>query len=124
MYDRERPVEELRWMYDKESSFPSGHSSSATFLYSFITFYLFRKNKNKYIKYGALIFSIIIIPTVMFSRLVLGMHYFTDVIAGASIGMIAFVITAYIYLIFERYDLFTDGIIKFKGKKDEEVSNS
>ncbi len=124
MYDRERPVEAMRWMVDNESSFPSGHSCSAMFLYSFINFYLFKTKRNNIVRYSALVFSIIIIPLVMFSRLVMGMHYFTDVIAGASVGMVAFVITAFMYLIFERYDLFTDGFIKFKVKKDEEVTNS
>ena len=42
MYDRPRPEEALQWMVDDEASFPSGHSNTAAFIYSYIVYYLFK----------------------------------------------------------------------------------
>ena len=120
MFDRQRPDLVNQWMVDDESSFPSGHSNTVAFVYSYVTYYIFKKSKKNWLKYSALGFTFVIIPLVMFSRLILGMHYFTDVIAGGCVGLFSFAMAAYLYMIFERYDLFTNGFIKFKVKKNEE----
>lgn len=121
-FDRERPNSALQWMRESDTSFPSGHSCTAAFLYSYLTYYLFKNNKKKIIKYTLLIVSIVLIPTIMLSRIVLGMHYFSDIIAGAMVGIISFCISAFIYMLFERYGILDKSIISFKRKKDEEES--
>ncbi len=122
MFDRQRPDAINQWMVDDESSFPSGHSNTVAYVYSFVTYYIFKKSKKNWLKYGSFGFTIVIIPLVMLSRLFLGMHYFTDVVAGMCVGLFSFAMAAYLYMIFERYDLFTEGFIKFKGKNNEEES--
>ena len=124
MFNRERPLEEMRWMVDNESSFPSGHSATVAFIYPYITYYLFKNKKQNWLKYTALAGTVVIIPLVMFSRLVMGMHYFTDVVAGFSIGLFSAAITVMVYLLFEKYDLFTKGFINFFGKKNEKDTNN
>lgn len=126
-FDRQRPNVELQWMTDKESSFPSGHSASVTFAYLYIAYYMFKTNRQKWLKYSCLGFAIIIIPLVILSRLILGMHYFTDTMAGMSVGLFSLSITVLVYLLFERYDLFTKPLFNFKSlffKKNEKATNN
>lgn len=122
IFNRDRPMEINQWVVDKESSFPSGHSNSAGFVLSFIIYYVFKRFNKKSVKYSCLGVGVLLILAVMLSRLVLGMHYLTDVIAGASLGVVAFAITAYICVIFERYDIASVGLLDFKGRKNEEDS--
>jgi len=123
MFNRERPLETMRWQVDNESSFPSGHSATVAFMFPYITYYLFKTKRQNWLKYTVLGITVAIIPLVMWSRLVLGMHYFTDVVAGFSIGIFSFSITTLFYLWFEKYDLFTKGLINFFGKKKNEKKN-
>ena len=128
MFDRERPIVANRWMKDDESSFPSGHSATVAFVYPYITYYMFKMKKAKWLKYTSLGVTIVMIPLVMLSRLILGMHYFTDTIAGMSIGLFSCAVTVMLYLLFEKYDLFTNRLINFninfkRKKKNEETTN-
>lgn len=119
IFNRERPEESLQWAHESDSSFPSGHSTSAAFVFSFLMYYVIRNVKNKHFKIPLIIICVLMIPAVMLSRLVLGMHYLTDVIAGAMTGLVAFTLTAYLCMLCEHYDIFTIGILDFKGRKNE-----
>ena len=80
--------------------------------------------KKNWLKYTCLGVTVVMIPLVMLSRLILGMHYFTDTIAGMSIGLFSCAITVMLFLLFEKYDLFTKGLINFKFKKNEKTDNA
>ncbi len=68
-------------------SFPSGHSQSVSAISSFIVFDVFKNNKNSVkVKWSSLIFAIILCLIVGFTRIYLGQHYLTDVLAGLFIG--------------------------------------
>ncbi|MCR5350267.1 MAG: phosphatase PAP2 family protein [Acholeplasmatales bacterium] len=116
IYDRERPNELMRWANETSLSFPSGHSTNSTFLYGFITYYLFKKNYSNKIKYSALGISIVIVLLVVTSRLILGVHYLTDVLAGVSLGLIIMCLMIVLYNVFEIYDLFNGTLLKFRKK--------
>ena len=70
MFDRERPLEEMRWQIDNESSFPSGHSATVAFVYPYITYYMFKTNRKNVVKYISLGVTVVMIPLVMLSRLI------------------------------------------------------
>ena len=126
-FDRERPMLEMQWQVDKESSFPSGHSATVTFTYLYIAYYMFKSNRPKWLKYTCLGFAVVIIPLVILSRLILGMHFFTDTMAGMSVGLFSLSMTVFLYLLFERYDLFTKPLVNFKSlfiKKNEKADNN
>jgi len=82
-YQRARP--DLFKYYDASSfSFPSGHSIIAVAFFGLLFYFLIR-NIKRHIGYsltGALIF----INFIGFTRIYLGVHYFTDVIAGFALG--------------------------------------
>lgn len=79
---RLRPYEvftNIKLLIDKpsSSSFPSGHSSAA---FAAFGVFLFTKNKYRY-------FVFVISFFILFSRLYLNVHFFSDVVAGGLIGL-------------------------------------
>lgn len=73
-------------------SFPSGHAMNATIFYLLIAFYIYKffgKKKYKWILISSLICLVLLIG---FSRLYLGVHYPSDVVAGILIGVLWLVI--------------------------------
>lgn len=85
---RPRPLEEYRWMVEDGYSFPSGHSLVTGFMYSYFAYVFIKDQKiGKSLRIILVSLCIIMIPCVMLSRLILSVHYFSDVIAGMSLGL-------------------------------------
>ncbi len=69
-------------------SFPSGHSQSVSAISTFVVYDIYKnKNNKKWLKITALIIAVILCLTVGFTRLYLGQHYLTDVLAGLTLGV-------------------------------------
>ena len=67
-------------------SFPSGHAAMAA-IFFLLVIYSFKDDiKNKLLKYLFIIFNILLILLIGFSRIYLSVHWFTDVIAGFLIN--------------------------------------
>lgn len=119
IYSRVRPIEELRWMSEETTSFPSGHSTSAGFIYSFIVYLAYNSKLNKKYKRIVYIVSIALIPIVMISRMVLGVHYFTDVVAGTACGIMVSCLCMLIYRYCDDNDILKSGLLPKKNKDVE-----
>ena len=87
---------------DTYKSFPSGHSGDATVLICLMNLPLLAHYSGK--KYTLIIKLLIyaLIVSVMFSRIVFGAHYLTDVTFGASCTYVIFLIASYILKKFYR----------------------
>ena len=84
---RNRPVIENRLVVESGFSFPSGHTSIAFSAFLILAILVHYNPKIQYFPKAILLFSCILFPfLVAFSRLYLGVHYFTDVVAGAIVG--------------------------------------
>jgi len=67
-------------------SFPSGHAMGSIIIFSFLIFLSFKYSNSSYFKTFALISCSLVILLVGFSRIYLGVHYLTDVVAGFTAG--------------------------------------
>jgi membrane-associated phospholipid phosphatase len=85
IWQRPRPVE-IAVYIEKSWSFPSGHAVLAVSLYGFLIYFFWKYLKKQSHKILALVFGLLIILAVGFSRLYLGVHYLSDVLAGYLVG--------------------------------------
>ncbi len=78
-------------------SFPSGHAMISAAFYGFIFYLIYKSNlSNKYkVLLGMFILNLVVL--ICISRVYLGVHYLTDVIAGSSLAMLY--LTVYTYLL-------------------------
>lgn len=68
-------------------SFPSGHTFTSVTFYGILAYIAYRNIKNKALRLITIIFLALFVVLVGFSRVYLGLHYATDVIAGLCLGM-------------------------------------
>lgn len=83
---RPRPTE-YRIITETGYSFPSGHSMISMAFYGFLIYLIYQYVKNKYLKIGLIVFLSILIISIGISRIYLGVHYTSDVIAGFCIAI-------------------------------------
>lgn len=97
---RPRP-EGFRLVEETGYSFPSGHSMASMAFYGLIIYFVFRNVKNKAMRTIACTALSLLIILIGMSRIYLGVHYASDVIAGllVSIAYLVVYITGILKLI-------------------------
>ena len=84
IFARARP---LNSVYHEDSfSFPSGHAIIAVVFYGFLMYFIWKNVADKFWRNTFLIIGAIVILAIGFSRIYLGLHYFTDVLGGYILG--------------------------------------
>jgi len=83
---RPRPTE-FRIIDESGYSFPSGHSMVSAAFYGFLIYLIYKNVKNKYIKWGLITSLALLIILIGTSRIYLGVHYTSDVLAGFLIAI-------------------------------------
>ena len=83
---RPRPTD-FRIIEESGYSFPSGHSMASMAFYGFLIYLIYKKINNKYLKWGLICFLSILILFIGISRIYLGVHYTSDVLAGFLISI-------------------------------------
>lgn len=82
---RIRP-DHLRLVQENSFSYPSGHAMISIALYGFIIYLVYKNIKNRFIKIILIVLSSILILGIGISRIYLGVHYPSDVLAGYFIS--------------------------------------
>ena len=101
LVNRPRPTDDLVRIVVKaqHQSFPSGHTTYYVTFFGFLIFLLFRlRQVPQAVRWTVGVFSLLLILTVPFSRVYLGDHWFTDVLAGFVLGLISLIGLIYFYL--------------------------
>lgn len=82
IFRRERPIESI--IEESGYSFPSGHSMASLAFYGFLIYLLYKSSIQKKLKIFLITVLVIIIILIGTSRIYLGVHYLSDVLAGFS----------------------------------------
>ena len=102
-FDRQRP-QFNPLVVETSKSFPSAHAMNNFIFYSLLVYLIFHLSKNKKITAIAGFFAMLITLLIGFSRIYLGVHYFSDVIAGFIGGfwwLVTILSVAYTMILFE-----------------------
>ena len=86
LVQRTRPPSMSALVLEKSFSFPSGHVLVAFSFYGLLTYILYKANKKKMWKTIAISMGIAIIGIIAFSRVYLGVHWPSDVLASLALG--------------------------------------
>jgi undecaprenyl-diphosphatase len=82
-YERARPVFDKPVVELATYSFPSGHTAGAVVFYGVLAAFLVSRFYDRRKRSACVIVAIAVVTLVAFSRLYLGAHYLSDVVAAA-----------------------------------------
>lgn len=77
----------LRLVEQGGYSFPSGHTMASCAFYGYLMYIIYKKVENKYLKWGSIVFLSMFVFLIGCSRIYLGVHYTSDVLAGFLISI-------------------------------------
>jgi len=83
-----RPRPNTAYYIEYSFAFPSGHAALAMALYGFVAYYLLVHSRKWKWKINALFLNSLIIGAIGLSRLYLGAHFLSDVLAGYLLGFL------------------------------------
>jgi undecaprenyl-diphosphatase len=86
IFQRSRPTIPGAYMVETGFSFPSGHSMISLVFYGVIAYLALSYVKSKKWKVFVTVIILMICALIGFSRLYLGVHFLTDVLAGWAAG--------------------------------------
>ena len=105
-------------VHETSYSFPSGHSMNSFIFYTSVSYFIFRKAKNKKVGYFLITISILLIGAVGLSRIYLGAHYPSDVAGGYAAGLIWFAAI----LVFEKILIVSNMFRKYEIEKGYKIN--
>lgn len=98
IFQRPRPSLTPLIKMDTSYSFPSGHTMNSFIFFTCLCYFIFRKLKNRKLGLLLTLVSGLLVFLIGVSRIYLGVHYPSDVIAGLIAGLIWFIAV----LLFEK----------------------
>lgn len=89
----QRPRPSVNIIAETGFSFPSGHTMMSMAFYGLLIYFIIKFCKNKPLKILSSILISVIIVMIAYSRIYLGVHYFTDMIGGFMLGGVILLLT-------------------------------
>lgn len=89
IFHRARPINAV--VLETSASFPSGHATAAVAFYGFVAYLLIKGVADKTRRVLIILGSVILMLVIGFSRLYLGVHYVSDVLAGYLVGLLGLI---------------------------------
>ncbi len=109
VFMRVRPTEVTQLVRETSFSFPSGHAMASMSFYGFVIYLLWRSERTARFKRPLSVMLGALIALIGFSRIYLGVHYFSDVLAGYAIGTAYLIIfTSFVSAYFREERTMTD----------------
>jgi len=85
---RARPEFAASFLHGFSYSFPSGHAMNSTIVYGMLAYILITlRARQTAAKLGIVLFTVLLVLGIGFSRLYLGVHYPSDVLGGFAAGI-------------------------------------
>ncbi|MBX3082656.1 MAG: phosphatase PAP2 family protein [Anaerolineae bacterium] len=88
LFARDRPVFIDPLVIEQNFSFPSGHAMLSLIGYGFLTYFLLKGLRNQIARILLSVAMILLVILIGTSRVTLGVHYLSDVIAGFAAGTV------------------------------------
>lgn len=107
----------------QDFSFPSGHMACATAIAIFLAVFLFLKYKQKGVRVMVVLSCCVYVGLVGLSRMYLGKHYLTDLIAGFAISAIICVLGLLLMRFYYINKNKNNLIAKKRGKNEDKNRN-
>ena len=86
-FDRPRPTIFQWGTHPVSSSFPSGHAMSASVVYFTVAYLAARLQRKRAARVLTMMIAVAMVVSISLSRVYLGVHYPSDVLAGVTIGL-------------------------------------
>ena len=90
---RARPDVLMQAIHETSFSFPSGHATSAAFVFGYFGYMLLKKYPHQTKRVWVIFFVTLAVVLIDVSRLYLGVHYLSDVLVGNLIGLLGLFVT-------------------------------
>jgi membrane-associated phospholipid phosphatase len=86
LFQRPRPYFEHPLLIETSYSFPSGHAMESFVVYGMLAYFVVLALRTWESRVGVVLGAALLVVLIGFSRMYLGVHYFSDVIAGYAAG--------------------------------------
>ncbi len=106
VYQRQRP-NYLPLMFEATHSFPSGHAMNSFIFYACVAYFINRNTKNVKVRIFSVSFFGVLIGLIGLSRIYLGVHYPSDVLAGYIAGLLWFGVIVLVEKTARKFTFFT-----------------
>jgi len=93
-YHRTRPDLWPSLVSEKSASFPSGHATMSTLFFGACVALVYHLSRSRRLRAAATVAGVLVVLAVGFTRIYLGAHWLTDVIAGFLVGLFWVVVSA------------------------------